>query len=197
MMIPIDRLVGHPANCNVMPADRFRKLVAHLRRSGRYPPVIVRKLPCVPGDLPGAGAGGYQVLDGHHRVAALRELGVAEVHCNVWEVDDDEALMLLATLNRLQGGDDPKKRAAIVAELASRRGLEAVAAALPENAEKLRRLVELDRRSPVPAPPPALDDMPQAVHFFLRGADRRALEATLRALGGTREAALMRMVAGA
>ena len=37
---------------------------------------------------------------------ALRRLGRASARCEVWAVDDDEAMLLLATLNRLQGRDD-------------------------------------------------------------------------------------------
>ncbi|MBE3071108.1 MAG: ParB N-terminal domain-containing protein, partial [Planctomycetes bacterium] len=53
----------------------------------------------------------YQILNGHHRAQALRELGHTHARCDVWEVDDAEARLLLATLNRLEGRDDPGLRA--------------------------------------------------------------------------------------
>ncbi len=94
-MVPLNELVAHPLNSNVMPEEFQAKLRAHIKRTGRYPFLVVRPHPEEPGK--------YQVLDGHHRVAILRELGHTEARCDVWEVDDREARLLLATLNRLQG----------------------------------------------------------------------------------------------
>src|ERR1041385_7198567 len=84
LSIPLAHLTPHPLNSNVMPAKLFDKLVANLGRTRRYPPVIVRPLP---DDEATASQGRrYQILDGHHRVKALAQLGVAEARCVVWEV---------------------------------------------------------------------------------------------------------------
>jgi hypothetical protein len=190
-VIALDQLEAHPSNSNVMPAGYLDKLAGHIERSGRYPPLIVRPL----------DAGRFQILDGHHRVLALRRLGRTEAQCVVWAVDDAEALVLLATLNRLEGTDDPRKRGALIAELAKLPGLDAstLALQLPEQAEDLQRLMVLAQRAPAPRPPKALADMPVAVHFFLLPAQKRELEAALdRFKGddgqGAREHALMTMV---
>src|SRR5262245_64295059 len=66
-MIPLDDLVAHPLNANVMPDDLRAKLKAHIRRTGRYPFLVVRPHPETDGK--------WQVLDGHHRLSILRELG--------------------------------------------------------------------------------------------------------------------------
>ena len=107
--IPLDDLVAHPLNSNVMPPEYREKLVAHIRRTGRYPFLVVRAHPTEPGK--------YQVLDGHHRVGVLRELGHTEARCDVWDVDDREAKLLLGTLNRLEGQDQPLRRAQLLHEL--------------------------------------------------------------------------------
>src|SRR6266705_1499678 len=91
-LISLDSLLPHPLNSNVMSPDLQAKLRAHIKRTGRYPFLVVRPHP----DLPDK----YQVLDGHHRIAVLRDLGHTEVRCDVWQVDDREAKLLLATLNR-------------------------------------------------------------------------------------------------
>ena len=182
--LPIDQLRAHPNNSNVMPRRLLTKLVCQIKRTGRYPAVIVR-----PTD------GGYQILDGHHRVLALRELDAQEVSCEVWEVDDREALMLLATLNRLQGDDDPRKRGALIDELRADAGLPELAKLLPEDTARLKKLAELAQPPPVPAEATPLAQMPQAVHFFLLPAQARELASRLRAIGGTREEALMSLVA--
>ncbi|MEO1236055.1 MAG: ParB N-terminal domain-containing protein [Planctomycetota bacterium] len=182
--IPLDRLHAHPSNSNVMPPAVFGKLCDHLDESGRYPPVVVRPFK----------GGDYQILDGHHRVEALRRLGRDEARCVVWDVDDAGALLLLSTLNRLEGRDDPRKRAALLAELGEHLDVKAMAAKLPEDAGRLKRLLRLNDVPPPPRPPRAMADMPVAVHFFLLPAQRAALERRLREVGGPREEALLSLV---
>ncbi|MEM9560843.1 MAG: ParB/RepB/Spo0J family partition protein [Planctomycetota bacterium] len=182
--IALTDLRAHPANSNTMPAKRLAKLAAHIGRTGRYPPVIVRPL----GDA-------YQVLDGHHRVKALTQLGHDTAQCEVWDVDDREALILLATLNRLEGGDDPRKRGALVSALRGQVGLPALAKLLPEDTGRLRALSALhDAPPPRPLPPAAVGRAPVAVTFFMSKSQRHALDARLRAHGGPREAALLELI---
>ena len=105
--ILIKEIVGHERNSNRMSVEFMKTLKRHIQKSGKYPPLIVRILE----------GGSYQVLDGHHRLRVLYELGHEVVRCEVWDVDDDEALLLLATLNRLSGSDDPKLRAELIGEI--------------------------------------------------------------------------------
>jgi len=197
--LPLDYLEPHPHNSNVMPDALHRKLTAAIERSGRYPPIIVRPIhePApAPSDEPRSEQPHrYQILDGHHRVACLKSLGHTAARCVVWAVDDDEALLLLATLNRLEGSDDPKRRAHLLTQLQGVRQLdtEQLAALLPEDAEKLERTLSLTTL-PTPKAPPPMDDMPVSVHFFLRPQDKRELEQRLKQIGGPREAALMTLV---
>ena len=134
-MVPIDALRPHPLNSNVMPEDLREKLKAHIHRTGRYPFVVVRPH----SDEPGS----FQVLDGHHRVEVLRELGYTEVRCDVWTVDDREAKLLLATLNRLQGQDIPVRRAQLIHELMGELSLPDLAGLLPETDKQLEELESL------------------------------------------------------
>jgi ParB-like chromosome segregation protein Spo0J len=115
-----------------MPEDLRAKLKAHIKRTGRYPFLVVRPHPEEPGR--------YQVLDGHHRVAILGELGHREARCDVWEVDDREAKLLLATLNRLQGQDQPLKRAQLIHELLGEMSLGDLSGLLPETDKQLEEL---------------------------------------------------------
>src|SRR5713226_569600 len=131
-MVALDDLVAHPLNSNVMPEDLQDKLRAHIKRTGRYPFLVVRPHPEEPGK--------FQVLDGHHRVAILRELGHTEARCDVWEVDDREAKLLLAMLNRLQGQDQPLRRAELVHELLGEMSLDDLAGLLPETDKQLEEL---------------------------------------------------------
>jgi ParB-like chromosome segregation protein Spo0J len=131
-MIAMVDLVPHPLNANVMPADLREKLTAHIKRTGRYPHLIVRPHP--------EESGRYQVLDGHHRLAILKDLGHREVRCDVWDVDDREARLLLATLNRLEGQDQPMRRAQLIHELLGEMSLEDLAGLLPETDRQLEEL---------------------------------------------------------
>jgi ParB-like chromosome segregation protein Spo0J len=109
----------------------------------------------------------YQILNGHHRAEVLRQLGHSHARCDVWEVDDAEARVLLATLNRLEGRDDPAARARLVARLAESRPPADLAKLLPEPADAVERLLALARP---PAAAIATDDVepiPQSMTFFL------------------------------
>ena len=130
--IPIDQLRAHPLNSNVMPEDLREKLKAHIRSSGRYPFVVVRPHP--------SDSEMFEILDGHHRVEVLRDLGHTDVRCDVWAVDDREAKLLLATLNRLQGQDSPIRRAQLLHELLGELSLDDLAGLLPETDKQIEEL---------------------------------------------------------
>jgi len=134
-MVPVGDLTPHPLNSNVMPEDLREKLKAHIRRSGRYPFVVVRPHPEAPGR--------FEILDGHHRVEILREIGHQEARCDVWNVDDREAKLLLATLNRLEGQDSPIRRAQLIHELLGEMSLPDLAGLLPETDKQLEELESL------------------------------------------------------
>jgi len=133
--IPIENLIPHPLNANVMPGDFKEKLKAHIKRTARYPSLIVRPHPKEPEK--------YQVLDGHHRIAVLKDLNYQEARCDVWDVSDKEAKLLLATLNRLEGQDLPIKRARLVHDLLAEMNTSDLAGLLPENDRQIDELHSL------------------------------------------------------
>ena len=186
-LIDISQLNAHPANSNVMSDDLLDKLAVHLKNTDRYPPLVVRP-------MPGQTDGGYQLLDGHHRVKALERIGRTEARCVVWEVDDKEALLLLATLNRLQGKDDVRRRASLIADLNRQISVDQLSKQLPEGCEELSRLLALHAPPPKPQAPLSLGQMPMAVYFFLVPEQHKQLDRCLKSLGGSREQALMRLV---
>jgi ParB-like chromosome segregation protein Spo0J len=133
VVVPLDDLVPHPLNANVMPDELKAKLAANIRASGRYPPLIVRPL----------DDGRFQIMDGHQRADVLRELGETTAVCYVWPASDEEALILVATLNRLEGQDIPGRRAALIAELQAHETLADLARLLPEDEAQLEATLEL------------------------------------------------------
>jgi ParB family chromosome partitioning protein len=131
--VPLEDLVPHPLNPNVMPDELKVKLKANIRASGRYPPLIVRPL----------DDGTFQIMDGHQRADVLRELGETTALCYVWPASDEEALVLVATFNRLEGQDIPGKRALLISQLQTHHTLAELARLLPEDEGQLEATLDL------------------------------------------------------
>jgi ParB-like chromosome segregation protein Spo0J len=129
-LIPTAKIRKHVLNANLMPPEFKVKLKELIGREGRYPPLIVRPL---------VGTDDVELLDGEQRLDVLVELGAEEVWCCIWPCDDQEALILLATLNRLEGQDVPGRRAALIAELEAHASLAELAKLLPETEAELRQ----------------------------------------------------------
>ena len=177
LWIPLKALQPHPENSNRMPPHLMEKLKTHIERTGLYEPLVVRPMPAC--NTAREAAGGdlkseisdlrcrYQILNGHHRAEVLRELGHSRARCDVWEVDDEEARLLLATLNRLEGRDDPRERARLVAHLAKGRTAEELARLLPEPPDAVERLLRLAQPPPAPLAPEAMAPIARPMTFFL------------------------------
>jgi len=135
--IAIEKLSGHPDNPNRMSRSGYLKLREHIRRTGNYEPIVVRAKD---------GAGGFEIINGHHRCEVLRELGYEEADCVVWDVDDAEALILLNSLNRLGGSDMVEKKGELLRKLRERYSSGELAKMLPISKKSIERLGELGRR---------------------------------------------------
>jgi ParB/RepB/Spo0J family partition protein len=181
--LPIDRLDPHPLNSNVMPKALLDKLIGEIKRTGLYPPIIARPI----GER-------YQILDGHHRIQALKQLGHTEVHANVWAVDDEQAMLLLASLNRMRGEDDPHKRAALLGRLSQSMDVKQLAQRVPEDIGRVKRLLEINAAPPSPKPPTAVDELPVCLTFFVLPNQRKAIEQRLAEHGLSRESALLALL---
>ena len=139
--IDIARILPHPENCNRMDARTLSKLRRHIESAGRYEPLVVRPHP--------AEEDKFQVINGHHRLQVLKTLGQAKAKCVVWEVDDNQARLYLATLNRLSGEDIPERRALLIGRLLEAFEVDDLAGLLPESQDQvaeLARLAGTDRR---------------------------------------------------
>jgi ParB/RepB/Spo0J family partition protein len=136
--ITLDKLVAHPDNPNRMSKAKFAKLIRNIERTGRYEPLVVRPCPQKP-DC-------FQIINGHHRYRALRELGYKTAEALVWDVNDHDTDILLATLNRLGGSDILDKKMALLKRLnkSAFDGRTAkLAKLLPQTSNQIKRLTEL------------------------------------------------------
>lgn len=67
----------------------MNELVDSIRESGVIVPLIVRSRP----------EGGYEIISGHRRCEACRELGIEKVPVRLQELTDDEATILMVNSN--------------------------------------------------------------------------------------------------
>jgi ParB/RepB/Spo0J family partition protein len=108
-LLPLAHFESDPRNANVCDRDTLEKLQRNIARTGLCPPLIVRPHPNKPER--------YILIDGHHRKIVLERLGWESAPCQIWPVSDQEARIALATLNRLRGTDDIRKRASLIDSL--------------------------------------------------------------------------------
>jgi len=133
--VTMDRLIENPQNPNRMSDGTFRKLLGHIKRTGNYEPIIVRKHP--------GRQGCFEIINGHHRFRVLKELGLSQADCIVWQVDDTETMLLLTTLNRLCGHDILEKKSELVRKLSARFSTKTLARMLPDSSRSIERLKDL------------------------------------------------------
>lgn len=135
--ITLDTLVAHPDNPNRMSKTNFSKLMRNIERTGRYEPIIVRLHP--------QRKGCFQIINGYHRCHALTKLGYKTADCIVWDIDDKQTDVLLATLNRLGGSDNLDKKIDLLKRLNKRMESAELTKLLPQTAKQIERLVNLKR----------------------------------------------------
>jgi hypothetical protein len=133
--IALEKLVAHPDNPNKMSTATFGKLVRNIERTGRYEPIVVRPHP--------EREDYFQIINGHHRCLALTKLGHKSADCVVWDIDDEQTDILLATLNRLGGSDELDKKLNLLNRLRKRMESGELARLLPQTAKQIERLTNL------------------------------------------------------
>lgn len=164
--IPLDKLVAHPDNPNEMSKVNFAKLVRNIERTGRYEPLVVRPTP--------KRSGFFQIINGHHRRHALTKLGYKSADCLVWDVDDEQTDILLATLNRLCGSDGLAKKLKLLKRLNKRIESTELSKLLPQTKKQIERLTNLK----MPSIPAKIDakGFANPMVFFLSDARQQIIE---------------------
>jgi len=134
-LISIKNLYPDPRNANHCDETVMAKLQRSIAQSGFYQSLTVRPHPTVPY--------GYILVDGHHRLKVLEALGHTEVECQVQEMSEEAAGLLLLTLNRLRGEDQPRKRAELMESLLPVWDISTLAELLPESPAEIEGLLAL------------------------------------------------------
>jgi ParB-like chromosome segregation protein Spo0J len=135
--IPLDKLLPHPENPNRMAKANFEKLKRHIKQSHNYEPLIVRKHPEIQDS--------FQIINGHHRAEALKQLGETFADCVEWDIDDDAARLLLATLNRLGGKDELSAKASLYKNLSIKFSVKELVKLLPDNKQTIEKLKDITK----------------------------------------------------
>ncbi|MGA1980474.1 MAG: ParB N-terminal domain-containing protein [Sedimentisphaerales bacterium] len=165
--IALDKLVAHPDNPNQQSRATFGKLVRNIERTGRYEPIVVRPHP---------QRGNYfQIINGHHRCLALAKLDYKAADCVVWDMDDEEADILLATLNRLCGSDELGKKLELLKRLSKSMESRELAKLMPQTAKQIERLTNLK----MPSRPAEAKGFSSPMIFFVNDAQQGTIEKAL------------------
>jgi len=91
-VIDLSLIDSRETNANEMDPVRFKLLVNAIKKVGFLQPVLVRPK----GDR-------FEVIDGHHRMAGAKELGMTLIPCIVEDMSDEQARALALGMNQLRG----------------------------------------------------------------------------------------------
>jgi ParB family chromosome partitioning protein len=172
--IELTKLLAHSDNPNRMSKVNFSKLVRNIERTGRYEPLIVRPHP--------KKKGFFQIINGHHRWLALKQLGYKEVGAVVWHVDDQQTEILLATLNRLTGSDVLDKKLSLIKKLTEKFPTAELGKLLPQSAKQLERLKDFSSLRDKLLSAPTKNDaksLPVPLVFFVTAEQQKIVEDAL------------------
>ena len=139
--LPIRKLHPHPCNANRMSKAKFAKLIRHIKRTGHYEPVVVRRHP--------SKENAYQILNGHHRVRAMKQLEHSRIDCVVFDADDEQARIYLLSLNRLAGRDNVYRKAKLIEQLCRSHSSRDLAKLLGDSKTAIEKLNALSQNQPL------------------------------------------------
>ncbi len=167
--IKLEKLLPHPDNPNRMSNTNFDKLVRNIKQTGRYEPLLVRPHP--------DKAGCFQIINGFHRYQAIKQLCYKTANVVIWNIDDHQTDILLATINRLSGTDVLEKKLALLRKLNSKMSARELAKLLPATSKQIERLTNLK----LPATPANIptNGFAQPMVFFVTSAQKQKIEKAL------------------
>src|SRR4030042_1968077 len=87
----------------------------------------------------------FELINGHHRTEALRQIGETFADCIIWDVDDDQTRILLATLNRLGGKDELSAKVSLLKNLSEKYSSKELAKLLPDTRTVIDRLKDITK----------------------------------------------------
>lgn len=194
--VSVEALVEAPENPNEMTADQMASLIEFMRHEGYLQPLHIRPM----------DDGKYEIIDGHHRVRAAKELGLTTLPAVVEDIGPEKAMIRRIGLNKHRGelnlgltGKHLKELHELGWEVdkLTITGFDAT-----EVGDLLKFAVPEDEAIPkavaLPEPEPEQVEKPQVLELEFRNADekRRAKKALKKAAGknGTLADGLLRLL---
>lgn len=133
LSVPLSNLLpSRKLPTSVLNSVKYQQIMASIQEIGLIEPLSVTQS--------GKGSGQYLVLDGHARLMALTELGVAEAPC--LEANDDEGYTYNTRINRLSSIQETRMLQAAAAKGVSRETLARALNVDPSLVSKKLRLLE-------------------------------------------------------
>jgi len=169
--ILLKNFVANPLNPNEMSKSNFIKLARNIGKTGQYEPLIVRSY--------FAKKGFFQIINGYHRVKILMKLGYKTADCAVWKVDDDNMLLLTATLNRLVGKDNVDKKINLLKCLIEKMKPEELSKYLVQTKKQIQRFADMGKMQPTDAAKYLMNTLV----FFVTDVQRDKIEKAFSSLG--------------
>jgi hypothetical protein len=133
--LSIEALLPHPKNTNRISKMFSKKLLYNIQHIGLYETITVRPHPVEKNK--------FEILNGHVRLEALKEIGQKTVKCDIWNVDNIKTDLFLAILNKLRGSDVPELRMNLLFDLMKSLPKDELAAHIPETMAYLKKLEKL------------------------------------------------------
>jgi ParB/RepB/Spo0J family partition protein len=106
-VVKLSEIAAAARNPNKLDDTSFQKLRDGIKRDGFLQPVLLRQL----------GKDSYELVDGHHRAQAARDLKLESVPAVVVDASEADAARLAVALNKLRGELDPTIVADVFADL--------------------------------------------------------------------------------
>jgi len=167
--IQLNKLIAHPDNPNRMAKNNFIRLTRNIKKTGNYEPVVARPHP--------SRDGMFEIINGHHRRKALEQLGYDKIDAVVWDLDDSQTDLLLATLNRLTGTDDTQKKINLIKRISARTDISELAKLIPSTRQQLQKIKNF--KVPTKIQSRTLESMPKPMVFFLDAGRQKTIEKAL------------------
>ncbi len=168
--VPIENLIENPNSPGRMSKTTFAKLVRNIERTGLYEPVIVRKM----NTQYASHDTQYEIINGHSRTRALKQLGYQNVDVCIWDAGDMQTDILLVTLNRITGSDILEKKLALLNRLSRESNAKHLAEILPFTSGQIERYRNLE----LPRKPAKQDkeSFAEPVVFFVNKEQKQIIE---------------------
>ena len=134
-MIKLDDLVHAEWNYKQNSEEMAFKLVANMKRNGQIENLLVRKLK----------GGKYEVVNGNHRMDALKQIGCTRAVCyDLGDIDDQEAYRISIETNETKFAVDQVQLAKLIADITKAVPVEELLASFPYNQEEIDNYLKMN-----------------------------------------------------